>query len=66
MLVGRQAERSIDSRAPEPRNAGLAVITELCGRLGVIGPPDTVVGPIKQCERGFGARDCWPGSRRRS
>jgi Transposase DDE domain group 1 len=36
-------------------NAGLAVITELCGRLGVISALDTAVGPIKQRERGFGA-----------
>ena len=36
-------------------NAGLAVITELCGRLGVIGALDAAVGPIKQRDRGFGA-----------
>ena len=36
-------------------NAGLAVITELCDRLGVIGALDTAVGPIKQRDRGFGA-----------
>jgi hypothetical protein len=36
-------------------NAGLAVITELCGRLGMIEALDTAVGPIKQRERGFGA-----------
>jgi hypothetical protein len=44
--------------APDPAltpNAGLAAITELCGRLGVIGALDTAVGPIKQRERGFGA-----------
>jgi len=29
-------------------NAGLAVITELCERLGVIGTLDAAVGPIKQ------------------
>jgi hypothetical protein len=36
-------------------NAGLAAITELCGRLGVIAALDTAVGPVKQRERGFGA-----------
>jgi hypothetical protein len=36
-------------------DAGLAVITELCGRLGVIEALDAAVGPIKQRERGFGA-----------
>ena len=36
-------------------NAGLAAITELCGRLGVIGALDAAVGPVKQRERGFGA-----------
>jgi hypothetical protein len=44
--------------APDPAltpNAGLAAITELCGRLGVIGALDAAVGPIKQRERGFGA-----------
>ena len=44
--------------APDPAltpNAGLAVITELCERLGVIEALDTAVGPIKQRERGFGA-----------
>jgi Transposase DDE domain group 1 len=43
--------------APDPAltpNAGLAVIAELCGRLGVIGALDAAVGPIKQRERGFG------------
>ena len=36
-------------------NAGLAAITELCGRLGVIGALDTAVGPVDERERGFGA-----------
>ena len=37
--------------APDPAltpNAGLAAITELCDRLGVISALDTAVGPIKQ------------------
>jgi hypothetical protein len=44
--------------APDPAltpNAGLAAVTELCDRLGVIGALDTAVGPVKQRERGFGA-----------
>ena len=36
-------------------NAGLAAVTELCGRLGVIEALDAAVGPIRQRERGFGA-----------
>jgi len=50
--------------APDPAltpNAGLAVITELCGRLGVIGALDAAVGPIKQRERGFGAGELLTG-----
>ena len=36
-------------------NGGLAAITELCDRLGVIEALDTAVGPIKQRDRGYGA-----------
>ena len=36
-------------------NAGLAAVTELCGRLGVIEAVDAAVGPIKQRDRGFSA-----------
>ena len=36
-------------------NAGLAAITELCDRLGVIEALDAAVGPVKQRDRGFGA-----------
>ncbi len=36
-------------------NAGLAVISELCDRLGVTGALDAAVGPIKQRDRGLGA-----------
>ena len=55
--------------APDPAltpNAGLAAITELCGRLGVIGALDAAVGPVKQRDRGFGAGELLTGSRRRS
>jgi hypothetical protein len=50
--------------APDPAltpDAGLAVITELCGRLGVISALDTAVGPVKQRERGFGAGELLTG-----
>jgi DDE family transposase len=36
-------------------SAGMAVISELCDRLGVIGALDAAVGPVKQRDRGFGA-----------
>jgi hypothetical protein len=41
--------------------AGMAVISELCDRLGVIGALDAAVGPIKQRERGFGAGELLTG-----
>jgi hypothetical protein len=50
--------------APDPAltpNAGLAAITELCGRLGVAGALDKAVGPIKQRDRGFGAGELLAG-----
>ena len=36
-------------------NAGLAAVSELCGRLGVIEAVDAAVGPIKHRDRGYGA-----------
>ncbi len=42
-------------------NAGLAAVTELCGRLGVIGALDAAVGPIKQRDRGYGAGELLAG-----
>ena len=50
--------------APDPAltpNAGLAAISELCGRLGVISALDAAVGPIKQRDRGFGAGELLAG-----
>jgi hypothetical protein len=44
--------------APDPTltpNAGMAAVTELVDRLGVIESLDAAVGPIKQRDRGFGA-----------
>ena len=42
-------------------NAGMAVISELCGRLGVIEAVDAAVGPIKQRDRGFSAGELLAG-----
>jgi len=42
-------------------SAGLAAVTELCDRLGVIGAVDAAVGPIKQRDRGFGAGELLTG-----
>ena len=42
-------------------NAGLAAVTELCDRLGVIGALDAAVGPVKQRDRGFGAGELLTG-----
>jgi hypothetical protein len=42
-------------------SAGLAAISELCDRLGVIGALDAAVGPIKQRDRGFGAGELLVG-----
>jgi len=42
-------------------NAGLAAITELCDRLGVIDALDAAVGPVKQRDRGFGAGELLTG-----
>jgi len=50
--------------APDPAltpNAGLAAVTELCDRLGVIGALDAAVGPVKQRDRGFGAGELLAG-----
>jgi len=42
-------------------NAGLAAITGLCDRLGVIKALDAAVGPIKQRNRGVGAGELLTG-----
>jgi len=64
-IRGRKPERQqVRIGAPDPAltpNAGLAVITELCGRLGVIGALDAAVGSIKQRDRGFGAGELLAG-----
>jgi hypothetical protein len=50
--------------APDPgltANAGLAAVSELCDRLGVIEALDVAVGPIKQRDRGLGAGELLTG-----
>ena len=42
-------------------NAGMAVVTELCRRLGVIEALDAAIGPVKQRNRGFGAGELLTG-----
>jgi hypothetical protein len=62
--VGKQGRRQVRVGAPDralTANAGLAAVTELCGRLGVIGALDAAVGPIKQRDRGFGAGEMLAG-----
>jgi hypothetical protein len=39
----------------------MAAVSELCGRLGVIGALDAAVGPVKQRDRGFGAGELLAG-----
>ena len=49
----RQVAAGVPDRALTP-NAGLAAVTGLCDRLGVIGALYAAVGPVKQRDRGFG------------
>jgi hypothetical protein len=56
----RQARIGAPDRSLTP-NAGLAVVSELCSRLGLIGALDAAVGPIKQRERGHGAGELLAG-----
>lgn len=56
--AGSGRRQQVRAGAPDASltpNAGLAAVTELCGRLGVIGALDAAVGPVKQRDRGFGA-----------
>jgi hypothetical protein len=56
--VGSRRREQVRTGAPDrslTANAGLAAVTELCDRLGVIEALDAAVGPIKQRDRGFGA-----------
>jgi hypothetical protein len=64
-IRGRKPERQqVRIGAPDralTANAGLAAVSELCDRLGVIGALDAAVGPIKQRDRGFGAGELLTG-----
>lgn len=56
--VGRRKRRQVRAGASDralTANAGLAAVTELCDRLGVVEELDAAVGPVKQRDRGFGA-----------
>ncbi len=61
---GRRKRSQVRAGAPDrslTANAGLAAVTELCGRLGVIEALDEAVGPIKQRDRGFGPGELLTG-----
>ena len=63
-MAGRRKRRQVRIGAPDrslTANAGLAAVTELCDRLGVIEALDAAVGPIKQRDRGFGAGELLTG-----
>jgi len=57
----RQRVRAGAPDASLTANAGLAAVTGLCDRLGVIEALDAAVGPIKQRDRGFGAGELLTG-----
>jgi Transposase DDE domain group 1 len=62
--VGKQRCRQVRVGAPDralTANAGLAVVTELCDRLGVVRELDAAVGPVKQRHRGLGAGELLTG-----
>jgi hypothetical protein len=55
---GRRKRRQARIGAPDAAltpNGGLAAVSGLCDRLGVIEALDAAVGPVKQRDRGFGA-----------
>ena len=62
--AGGMRRQQVRAGAPDrslTANAGLAAVTELCGRLGVIEALDAAVGPVKQRDRGFGAGELLTG-----
>ena len=61
---GSPRHRRVRVGAPDrslTASAGLAVVTELCDRLGVIEALDAAVGPVKRRDRGFGAGELLAG-----
>ena len=64
ICAGGRRRQQVRAGAPDrslTANAGLAAVTELCGRLGVIEAVDAAVGPIKQRDRGFSAGELLTG-----
>ena len=62
--AGSRRRQQVRAGAPDAAltsNAGLAAVSELCDRLGVIGALDAAVGPVKQRDRGFGAGELLAG-----
>jgi len=60
----RRKRGQVRTGAPDPAltpNAGLAAVSELCERLGVIEALGAAVGPVKQRDRGFGAGELLAG-----
>ena len=61
---GRRKRRQARVGAPDlalTPKAGMAAITGLCDRLGVIEALDAAVGPVKQRNRGYGAGELLTG-----
>jgi Transposase DDE domain group 1 len=61
---GKRKRRQARVGAPDPAltlNAGVAAVSELCDRLGVIEAIDAAVGPVKQRDRGYGAGELLTG-----
>ncbi|MGO9083371.1 MAG: IS1380 family transposase [Streptosporangiaceae bacterium] len=59
-----EKRRRVRAGAPDralTANAGLAAVSELCGRLGVIEAIDAAAGPIKRRDRGLGAGELLAG-----
>ena len=62
--AGRRKRQQVRVGAPDAAltaNAGLAAVSELCDRLGVVEELDAAVGPVKQRDRGFGAGELLTG-----
>ena len=62
--AGGRRRQQVQAGAPDASltpNAGLAAISELCERLGVMEALDAAVGPIKQRDRGYGAGELLAG-----
>jgi len=55
-----QVRTGAPDRALTP-SSGLAAVSGLCDRLGVIEAIDAAVGPVKQRDRGFGAGELLTG-----